>query len=107
MSDHSESGVYKAGNLIDQLDEDLTLEQILTLVVTKIVENPDDVEVNVVNTQTIKVVEFKVDPSDFPLVLGSDGRIIKALRTIAKAILGARSKQFSYHVSLAGDKYND
>jgi len=102
-NDHTVSGTYRAEKLIPEAVQDLTLEQILTLVVSRIVSRPDEVEVNVVSTQKIKVIEFDVAPEDRGPILGKNGYTIQALRTISKAILGARVKDFSYRIDLTHD----
>jgi len=100
---HTVSGTYRAEKLVPEAAQELTLEQILTLLVSKIVSRPDEVEVNVVTTQKIKVIEFDVAPEDRGPILGRQGQTIQALRTLSKAILGARVKDFSYRIDLTHD----
>ena len=102
-NEHTTSGTYRAEKLIPEAAQELTLEQILTLLVSRIVSNPEDVEVNVVSTQKIKVIEFDVHPDDRGPILGRQGQTISALRTLSKAMLGARVKEFSYRIDLTHD----
>lgn len=50
-----------------------------------LVDNPDEVEVNEIEgTQSI-IIELKVAPEDMGKVIGKQGRIAKAIRTLVKA----------------------
>ena len=50
-----------------------------------LVENPDAVKVNVREDGDTSVIELSVDPADVGKVIGKQGRIAKAIRTIVKA----------------------
>lgn len=100
---HSQSGTYQLLDLVPEAAQQLTLEQVLALLVSMIVSRPDDVEVVVVNSGRIKVVEFDVHPQDRGQLLGRSGYTIHALRTISKAILGPLTKRFSYRIDMTGD----
>ena len=101
---HSETGTYSVAELIPEECLDLTLEQILALLAAKIVDHPDDVQIHVVNTSRIKVIEFQPRPEDQGPLLGRKGYTVHALRTISKAILGPLTKRYSYKVSIAHDQ---
>ncbi|SDZ02338.1 hypothetical protein SAMN05660462_01567 [Proteiniborus ethanoligenes] len=50
-----------------------------------LVDNPDEVQVNEIEgTQSI-IIELKVAPEDMGKVIGKQGRIAKAIRTLVKA----------------------
>jgi predicted RNA-binding protein YlqC (UPF0109 family) len=103
MSDkvqNSSSGTYRAEDLIPAECRDLTLEQVLTLLVVHIVGTPADVLVHVANTDRIKLIEFEVASRDMAQLLGSEGRTVHALRTISKAVLGPLVKKFSYKIGV-------
>ena len=57
-----------------------------------LVENKDGVVVTADNDNTINV---KVDKSDMGKVIGKDGRIAKAIRTIVKAASGKEGVKYS------------
>lgn len=68
--------------------------------VTKLVDSPDAVEVTGSQQQNGDVlVEVSVDEDDIGKVIGRQGRIIKALRTIARA--AASQQGFRVEVELA------
>jgi len=100
---HNDTQTYQASDLVPDTCKDMTLEQVLTLLVTRIVSEPGQVLVHVVNTDRIKVIEFEVLSRDMAQLLGREGYTVHALRTISKAILGPLVKQFSYKVSVTPD----
>lgn len=50
-----------------------------------LVENPDAVDVREVDTPDAVVIELRVAPEDMGKVIGKQGRIAKAIRSIVKA----------------------
>lgn len=101
---HSASQTYSVAELVPEEHHDLTMEQILALLVSRIVNYPEDVRVHVANEGRIKAVEFEIRTEDQGQLLGRDGYTIHALRTISKAILGALVKQYSYKVGVVPDR---
>lgn len=65
------------------------MQEFIAYLVKNLVENPDAVDVKVVQESDRTLVEIRVSPEDIAKVVGRQGRIIKALRTIAFS-LGAR-----------------
>ena len=49
------------------------------------VEKPEAVDVREVETEDSIVIELRVDPEDMGKVIGKQGRIAKAIRTVVKA----------------------
>ncbi len=62
------------------------LEGLVETIVSPIVEHPDEVEVisSVADDGNI-LIEVRVNPDDAGKVIGRQGRIIKALRTLTRA----------------------
>ena len=50
-----------------------------------LVEKPDAVDVRAVETDEGVTIELRVDPDDMGKVIGKQGRIAKAIRTVVKA----------------------
>jgi uncharacterized protein len=63
--------------------------ELVEFLVRSIVENPDDVEVDEFEDDGELVLEIKVADEDLGRVIGREGRVAKAIRTIARAA-GAR-----------------
>jgi uncharacterized protein len=59
---------------------------LLEYVVPWLVDNPDAIEIaEVEGERDATILELTVDPEDVGKVIGKRGRIIRALRTLAKA----------------------
>jgi len=94
-----------ANDMLANADYDnLTIEEILTLLVTHIVSDPDAVEVTFLDGDSLKVVEFDVSPQDRGPLLGKDGRTLSAMRTLTKAMLGARVRNVRYNIGMVNDR---
>ncbi len=106
-TNHSASGTYKAEEFLPSEALDLTLEQVLALLIYKISRHPENVNITFVNTPRIKVLEFDVHPNDRCMVLGRDGFMIRALRTLSKAILGPSVKEFRYNIDITPDAVSE
>ena len=50
-----------------------------------LVDNPEAVSVREIADKSSIIIELKVDPSDMGKVIGKQGRIAKAIRTVVKA----------------------
>lgn len=70
------------------------MEQLLALLVKSLVEHPDEVVVTKVgekdDTETYKIM---VEASDMGRVIGRQGRIAKAIRTVAKSAAARENKK--------------
>lgn len=100
---HSDTGKYTIEELLPDLPP-LTVEQVITLVVSQIVVKPEQVRIHIANMDRHKALEFAVAPGDYGPVLGGAGRTIGALRTLVKAMLGPNAKKYVYDIELAEDK---
>ncbi len=59
--------------------------ELVEIIAKALVDNPDQVEVNEVEgTQSI-IIELKVAEEDMGKIIGKQGRIAKAIRTVVKA----------------------
>ena len=61
------------------------LKDIIDFLLKLIVDFPDKVQINEVNGEKITVLEISVDSNDIGKIIGKQGRVIKAIRTIVKA----------------------
>lgn len=64
------------------------LENALEHLVKGIVDNPEDVEVELVTNRRGRTLEVRVNPDDLGKVIGRNGRTAKALRTVMTALGG-------------------
>jgi predicted RNA-binding protein YlqC (UPF0109 family) len=61
------------------------MKEMLEMIVKNLVDNPDAVVITEVPGDKATTLELKVDPSDMGKVIGRQGRIAKAIRTLIKA----------------------
>ena len=59
--------------------------ELVKYIARSLVEKPDAVDVREVETEDSIVIELRVDPEDMGKVIGKQGRIAKAIRTVVKA----------------------
>lgn len=67
----------------------------LEAIITSLVNNPSEVSINEVDGEKSIVFEIKVADSDMGKVIGREGRIAKAIRTIMKALAAKEGKKVS------------
>jgi predicted RNA-binding protein YlqC (UPF0109 family) len=61
------------------------MPELLAQIIRNIVEHPDQVRVEPVNTERALVMQVSVAPEDVGKVIGREGRIINALRTLVRS----------------------
>ena len=61
------------------------MQELLTFVAQSLVEHPEQVTVTETEGPEAVIVELNVAPEDMGKVIGKQGRIAKAIRTVVKA----------------------
>ena len=61
------------------------MKDLVEVIAKSLVENPDEVVVTEKESGKALVLELKVAPSDMGKVIGKQGRIAKAIRSVVKA----------------------
>ncbi|MGI6548963.1 MAG: KH domain-containing protein [Syntrophomonadales bacterium] len=61
------------------------MKDLIELIAKSLVDNPEMVEVNQITKDTSIILEVKVAPDDMGKIIGKQGKIAKAIRTLAKA----------------------
>ena len=61
------------------------MKELLEVIAKRLVENPEQVSVTEMENDRSLVLELKVAPEDMGKVIGKQGRIAKAIRTVVKA----------------------
>lgn len=59
--------------------------ELVEYIAKSLVDNPDEVSVNEVEGSQSIIIELKVAPDDMGKIIGKQGRIAKAIRTVVKA----------------------
>ena len=74
------------------------MKGLLEVIAKTLVDNPDEVVVTEKETEKGIVLELKVAPSDMGKVIGKQGRIAKAIRSVVKAAASRENKQVSVEI---------
>lgn len=61
------------------------MSELVEYIARALVDNPDEVSVNEVEGSQSIIIELKVAQEDMGKVIGKQGRIAKAIRTVVKA----------------------
>lgn len=69
------------------------MESLLEIIAKNIVDNPDEVSVNKVEGSQSVILELEVADEDMGKVIGKNGRIAKAIRTVIKAAATKEKKR--------------
>ena len=69
------------------------MKEMLEIIIKNLVANPDQVEINETEKENAITFKVKVADSDMGKVIGKQGRIAKAIRTVAKAIATKEDKK--------------
>ena len=68
------------------------MKELVEVIAKSLVEHPDEVIVTENEKEDAVIIELKVGPSDMGKVIGRQGRIAKAIRTVVKAASSKSSK---------------
>ena len=68
------------------------MNKVLENIAKALVEHPEDVSVTEVLKEQTVVLELRVNPEDMGKVIGKQGRIAKAIRTVVKAAASREDK---------------
>jgi hypothetical protein len=68
------------------------MKELLEYLAKALVDNPDDVEIEVIEGERSVILQLRVNPEDIGKVIGKQGRIAQALRTVVKAAATKQGK---------------
>jgi predicted RNA-binding protein YlqC (UPF0109 family) len=75
-----------------------TLKELVEAIAKALVDNPDQVQVRAIEGEHVSVFELRVHASDLGQVIGRQGRIAKAIRTILTAVGMKLQKRFTLEI---------
>ena len=75
------------------------MKQVLYDIVTSIVNNPSKVVIDERVDGDTTILNLHVDESDLGKVIGKQGRIAKAIRTVVKAVANSNGKRVIVDIS--------
>ena len=61
------------------------MKDLVEVIAKSLVDNPSEVQVNEIQGEQDLILELRVAPEDMGKVIGKQGRIAKAIRTVVKA----------------------
>ena len=61
------------------------MKELIEIIAKSLVDNPNEVHVNEIEGEQSIILELNVAPADMGKVIGKQGRIAKAIRTVVKA----------------------
>ena len=74
------------------------MKELVEVIAKALVDNPEEVVV----TESMKgedtLIELKVSPADMGKVIGKQGRIAKAIRTVVKAASSKENKKYTVEI---------
>lgn len=74
------------------------MKELVEVIAKALVNNPDEVVVTETETDRETVLELKVAPSDMGKVIGKQGRIAKAIRSVVKVAASKENKRVTLDI---------
>ena len=74
------------------------MKELVEVMAKALVEHPEEVTVTETEKDGETVVELKVAPSDMGKVIGKQGRIAKAIRSVVKAAASKEEKKVTVEI---------
>ena len=75
------------------------MKDVLEIIAKALVDNPQEVSITEINNEDSSITyELRVAESDMGKVIGKQGRIAKALRTVVKAAASRENKKVSVDI---------
>lgn len=83
------------------------LRELVEMMVTCLVDEPDQVAVSATEGEQSLIIQVRVVPDDLGKVIGKNGRIANALRTIARAAGAKTHKAIWIEINKHGEPFDD
>ncbi len=74
------------------------MKELVEVIAKALVKNPDQVNVTVVEEDNSTVLELRVASHDMGKIIGKQGRIAKAVRTVVKAAATRENKKVAVEI---------
>jgi len=74
------------------------LQELVEMIAKALVDNPDDVQVSLLEGEQTSIIELKVDPGDLGKVIGKQGRTAHAIRVILGAAGMKLKRRFNLEI---------
>lgn len=74
------------------------MKELVEILARNLVDSPGDVSVNMVEADDAVTFELRVAPTDMGKIIGKQGRIAKAIRTVVKAAATKEGKKVNVEI---------
>ena len=74
------------------------MKQLVEIIVKALVDSPEKVHINETAGESIVILEISVAPDDVGKVIGKEGRIANAIRTVVKAAAAKLEKKVTVEI---------
>lgn len=74
------------------------MRELVEILAKALVDHPDQVQVKEVESDRVITLELTVAPEDMGKIIGKQGRIAKAIRTVVKAAAAIDGKKVSVEI---------
>ena len=74
------------------------MRELVEVIIKALVDNPDEVVVTEKESGRNLIIQLHVDPSDMGKVIGKQGRIAKAVRSVVKAASSKDNKRVDVEI---------
>ncbi len=74
------------------------MKEVLELIAKALVEHPDEVSVTEIEGENSVTLELRVGEGDMGKVIGKQGKIAKAIRTVVKAAASVENKHVTVDI---------
>ncbi len=98
MNKSSQTNPEESDPVPESSSESVSMKELVEYIVKALVDNPNNVDVTEVSTTSTSVIEVKVDKSDAGKVIGREGRIANAIRTLVKSAGGRDNRKINVEI---------
>ena len=74
------------------------MEELVRYIASTMVDHPEQVQVKTVDNPESTIIELSVGPDDMGKVIGKQGKIAKALRTLVRCASAKESKRYNVEI---------
>ena len=82
------------------------MKELVEYIVKALVDKPDEVKINEIESESAAIIEVRVADEDAGKVIGREGRIANALRTLAKAAGSKDKKRVNVEILTKEERQN-